>query len=416
VRGLRADLRDLEGSCVRFARLLRGRGLGVAPEQTARWLRSVRLLESRRPQDLYWSGRVNLLSSPGQLDTYDALFRAFWITLEHPAFDTLDALEALGTSASLRKRASFVDRDPGDAGASMREAHEMAGPGRGLPGMEAWARMQPAAEGGVAEKARDESKGEATRGVYSPCEILREKDFAAFTLADTAALRALLEGETWWTPRLISRRARPFTRGPRLDLRATLASVAHTGGEPVVLHRLRRRMSWHKWIFLCDISASMSAYSEGLLHCLQTVVVRRPRTEVFLFGTRLTRATPQLRRCRASATDAYLAGVRDWHGGTRLGESLEAFMRKYGDRGMGHGAIMFVLSDGLDQGEAGLVERVMRRLDRIARRIVWINPLKKSQGYQPLARGMAEALPFIDDFVSGHSFATLSEALMRASC
>ncbi|HVA37299.1 MAG TPA: VWA domain-containing protein [Candidatus Dormibacteraeota bacterium] len=414
--GWRADPRDVEGSCVRFARLLRARGVRVGPDQAARWLRSLALLTCRRPQDLYWSGRANLLTSPAQFETYDALFRSFWITLDHPALDANDARETRGVPQGEQRRAASSELEPGENAASRRPGGESAAPGRGLPGMEAWARTQTAHEhGGTSEDARDEQESEAARGLYSPLEMLREKDFAAFTPADAAALRGLLERDAWWEARMASRRTRPAPRGRRLDLRATLASSARTGGDPLSVRRRSRRTAWRKWIFLCDVSASMAPYTEGLLQSLHVVAARRPRTEVFLFGTRLTRVTPQLRRCRSQDVGAYVAGVRDWHGGTRLGGALEGFLRQYGRRGMAHGAVVFVLSDGLDQGEAGHVEAAMRSLARLAHRIVWINPLKKSPRYEPLARGMAEALPYVSDFASGHSLGALSEVLARTS-
>ena len=398
---------------MRFARLLRERGVPVAPEQTARWIRSLELLKARRPQDLYWSGRVNLLSAPGQMETYDALFRAFWITLEHPALEAVEAYEVRRTPRGERREAALrADELHGERG---RERDATVGPGRGLPGMEAWLRVQPAEESGAADTARagDEER-DAARGLYSSLELLRERDFAALSRADAAALRALLRGTPWWLPTVPSRRSRTGRRGERLDLRATLALIARSAGEPVALRYRRRVAIWRKWVFLCDISASMAPYTEAYLECLQTVVARRPRTEVFVFGTRLTRVTPHLRRARTPEAGAELAGVRDWHGGTRLGESLERFLRLYGNRGMAHGAVIFVLSDGLDEGEAGHVDVAMRRLRSLARRIVWINPLKQSPRYEPLARGMAEALPYLDDFASGHNLATLAEALRQA--
>ena len=411
MRGWRADLRDVAGSCVRFVRRLRERGIPVAPEQTARWIRSLELLGVARPQDLYWSGRVNLLSAPGQMETYDALFRAFWITLEHPALNAIDARE---TQRMPRGEQRETALEAGERGGEPGVGGEATGPPRGLPGMEAWARMQPAEGSDADDQAHANDQSDAARGLYSRLELLRERDFATLSPAERADLRAMLHSTAWWLPTMRSRRSRAAQRGGRLDLRATLASIARSAGEPVVLRYRRRVTTWRKWVFLCDISASMAPYTEAYLQCLQTVVTRRPRTEVFVFGTRLTRVTPHLRRVRTPETGAELAGVRDWHGGTRLGESLERFLRQYGNRGMAHGAVVFVLSDGLDEGEAGHVEAAVRRLRSLAHRIVWINPLKKSPRYAPLARGMAEALPYLDDFVSGHNVATLAEALARA--
>jgi uncharacterized protein with von Willebrand factor type A (vWA) domain len=248
--------------------------------------------------------------------------------------------------------------------------------------------------------------------MYSDIEVLREKDFAAYQGEDETQLLQLLNQRTeWLLPRTRSRRLRPALRGGMIDLRRSVADAVRHGGDPTRLFRRANRVRWRKWVFLCDVSASMAPYSRAFLRFLQLVAGRRRSTEVFLFGTRLTRVTPQLRR--PAGPDLHLESVPDWHGGTRLGEALERFLRQYGQRGMAHGAVLFILSDGLDVGVPGQVSAAMAGLDRIARRIVWVNPLKRTQGYQPLARAMAEALPYVDELVSGHNYARLVALLRR---
>jgi len=157
----------------------------------------------------------------------------------------------------------------------------------------------------------------------------------------------------------------------------------------------------------------MGPYLRDALLVLQAVVTRRPRSEAFLFGTRLTRITPLLRRSTPGRFDHLLPAVQDWQGGTRLGQALQTFRREYARRGMGHGAVIVILSDGLDQGEAGLVAQAMAALRRLAWRVIWVNPLKRSPRYRPEARAMVEAMPYVDELLGGHDLASLAKVLAR---
>jgi uncharacterized protein with von Willebrand factor type A (vWA) domain len=190
-------------------------------------------------------------------------------------------------------------------------------------------------------------------------------------------------------------------------------AALRTGGEPI-------RRSWvaptprpRNVVILCDISGSMEPYAAALMRFVHAAVAgggsgRSSRVEAFALGTRLTRLTRQLTwRDPDQALAAAARAVLDWSGGTRLGEGLRAFNDGWGIRGMARGALVVILSDGWDRGAPELLAEQMGRLHRVAHRIVWVNPLKSSAGYAPLARGMAAALPFVDDFVEGHSLAAL---------
>lgn len=416
----RATPHALHASCIRFGRLLRESGLPVTPERVIRWLRSLEILGCEHPADLYWSGRVNLVSSQAHLHRYDDLFRHFWLLLEHPALDP----EAGGV-------ASRLHQPPGRRGFDHPFLLPGGGPGHGEEERASEAGARPTTDGREQDRrwrlgdpyvppaAKVQSKEEEplatpAPGLYSDMEILREKDFAAYRREDEEILRRILaDRPRWLLPDMRSRRSRPDLRGSRIDLRRTLADSIRRAGEPVRLLHRRPAQRWRKWLFLCDISASMAPYTRGLLLVLQAVAARRRATEVFLFGTRLTRVTPQLRRVNDNGLDVMLQNVTDYHGGTRLGESLERFIDLYGRRGMAHGAVIFILSDGLDQGEPGRVAAAMRRLDRMACRIAWVNPLKRTRGYAPLAQGMSEALPHLDEFISGHNLTDLLALLNR---
>jgi uncharacterized protein with von Willebrand factor type A (vWA) domain len=171
-------------------------------------------------------------------------------------------------------------------------------------------------------------------------------------------------------------------------------------------------------ILLCDVSGSMDAYSRALLRFLHAAVVSRGRVEAFALGTRLTRLTRDLSSHDPDAAiSAAARHVVDWSGGTRLGEGLRRFNDEWGVRGMARGAIVVIMSDGWDRGDPELLAEQMERLHRVAHRIVWVNPLKASPGFAPLARGMAAALPYVDEFVEGHSLAsleTLAEVVARS--
>jgi uncharacterized protein with von Willebrand factor type A (vWA) domain len=176
----------------------------------------------------------------------------------------------------------------------------------------------------------------------------------------------------------------------------------------------RARSQPRRVVLLCDISGSMAAYSRVLLRFMHAGVISGERLEAFVLGTRLTRVTKELTtrdpdRALKSASET----VRDWSGGTRLGDTLKEFVDRWGQRGMARGAVVVILSDGWDRGDVEVLAEQMMRLSRLAYKVIWVNPLKAAPGYQPLARGMAAALPYVDVFLSGHNFEGLEE-LARA--
>jgi uncharacterized protein len=245
---------------------------------------------------------------------------------------------------------------------------------------------------------------------WSEIELLRERDFATMSDAERAAARRLLARLARRGPTRRSRRQRPSTRrGGRPDQRRTVRAALRHGGEPI-----ERR--WHAparrerpLVLVVDVSGSMAPYARMLLHYVHAAVVARRRVEAFAFGTRLTRITRELRgRDPEPALARAAAAGGDWSGGTRIGEALAELNREHGRR-VGRGAIVAILSDGWDRGDPERLAVEMARLSRTAHRLVWLNPLKADPRYEPLARGMAAALPHVDDFLSGHSVASLEE-------
>jgi len=256
---------------------------------------------------------------------------------------------------------------------------------------------------------------EIVPAAWSAAELLGDKDFAEYTDSERAAARRILRRLAAHGPMRPSRRTRAsHRRGPRPsgaspDLRRTVRSSLRHGGEPFERHWREPGRRPRPLVLVCDVSGSMEPYARMLLAYMQACVAARRRVEAFAFGTRLTRVTGELRGRDPDVALARAAGsVADWSGGTRIGDALSALNREHAGR-VGRGAIVVVLSDGWDRGDPDLLAGEMERLQRCAHRVVWMNPLKAAAGYEPLTRGMAAALPYVDRFLAGNSLASLEE-------
>ena len=245
---------------------------------------------------------------------------------------------------------------------------------------------------------------------WSEVELLRERDFAAMSDAERAAARRLLARLAKRGPTRRSRRLRPSARrGGRPDHRRTVRAALRHGGEPVDRRWHAPALGERPLVLVLDVSGWMAPYARMLLHYVHAAVAARRRVEAFAFGTRLTRITRELRgRDAGPALDRAARAGGDWSGGTRIGEALAELNREHGRR-LGRSAVVVVLSDGWDRGDPARLAAEMARLSRTAHRLVWLNPLKADPRYEPLARGMAAALPHVDHFLSGHSVASLEE-------
>jgi uncharacterized protein with von Willebrand factor type A (vWA) domain len=249
--------------------------------------------------------------------------------------------------------------------------------------------------------------------VYSAAEVLRKKDFATLNPDELADARCFLAEMRWTATRRRSRRSRPSRSGRKLDLRRSVRRSLRHGGELLELARRGPKMKRRQLVLLCDISGSMDRYTRLLLHFLYSVEASLQRVEVFVFGTRLTRITRVLRRRDPDAAIAAVAShVQDWAGGTRIGDSLRTFNRRWARRVLGQGAIVLIISDGWDRGDPELLAAEMARLQRSSYRLLWLNPLLGSSSYRPLTQGIQAALPFVDDFLPVHNLASL-EALAQ---
>jgi uncharacterized protein with von Willebrand factor type A (vWA) domain len=262
------------------------------------------------------------------------------------------------------------------------------------------------------EGAQPNKVGEAEMrpAAFSEVELLHEKDFAHYTDRERAQARAIIMRLAQHMPMREARRTRATRRrGVRPDLQATVRASLRHAGEP-----LDRRWRAHvqgprKLVLVCDVSGSMAPYARMLLQYLHAAVATHRRVEAFVFGTRLTRITHELGiRDPDRALDRASAAVVDWSGGTRIGASIATLNRVHGRR-LGRGSVIVILSDGWDRGDPALLATEMARLRRSAHRVIWLNPLKAAPDYEPLARGMAAALPHTDHFLAGNSLRSLAE-------
>ncbi|MGI9586357.1 MAG: vWA domain-containing protein [Acidimicrobiia bacterium] len=246
----------------------------------------------------------------------------------------------------------------------------------------------------------------------SSAERLMDIDFADLSDDEAAAVASLLASMVWTVASFRSRRWRPSKRGTVRDLRRTFKAMTGPHGDLIPLAYSTRRPRQRPLIVLADISGSMERYSEMLLHFVHGAQSRFHRVEAFVFATRLTRVTRQLeRRDPSQALRQVAIAVPDWSGGTRIGEALRTFNRLWSRRVVAGGPVVLIISDGWDTGDPALLAAEMRRLRRSVHRIIWLNPLAGHEGYAPEARGMAAALPYLDELVAGGTARNLEELI-----
>lgn len=353
---------DAVATVVGLARTLRAAGLPASPDRVQQCVRALAVLDPARREDVYWAGRLSLCAGPDDVEAYDRAFDAFF------------------------------------AGVTVGERRQQPVPRRVV---------LPAA--GDLDAARGEGEEMAVMAASaSTAEVLRDRDVGRLTKAERAELARLLAALRLPGETRRSRRLRPAPRGG-IDRARTVRELLRRGGEPARLRHQVRRRRQRRVVLLVDVSGSMSAYADALLRFAHAAA-RRGTTpsEVFTIGTRLTRVTREMsHRDPDAALAAVARAVPDWSGGTRLGELLKEFLDRWGQRGTARGAVVVLLSDGWERGDPALLGQQMQRLSRLAHRVVWANPRKAAPGYQPLAAGMAAALPYVDDFVEGHSLAAL---------
>ena len=382
---------------VLFARLLRHAGMTVGTGQILDLTRALDVIDVGNRADLYHTMRVILVGRREDLIVFDTLFNLFW------SGRTAEALAE--RAAANRKQSAEPD------------AIEDCLPDRDNPDDSAPRIVQLAYQSEEASEDEEESEEEESQPqvmmAYSRDEILRQKDFDAFTAEESQRARRLMEEMRWKIARRRTRRFEAHNLGQSLDLRKTIRRNLKNGGEVFSLAHRRLRTRPRPLVLICDISGSMDRYSRTLLQFLHTVEHGLDRVEAFVFATRLTRVTHELRtRDPGTALNEVGKHVQDWAGGTRIGDALKEFNYRWSKRVLGRGAIVMIISDGWDRGDIPTLRREMERLQRNCFRLIWLNPLLGLASYQPLTQGIQAALPFVDDFLPVHNLDSL-EALGR---
>jgi uncharacterized protein with von Willebrand factor type A (vWA) domain len=384
------EMSDLASLAVLFADRLRQAGLPMSQEGAGRLVRGLRLVNPVRLDDLYWVGRITLVTRAEDLDTFDRVFN-------HVFRGITDIAETRGDPASPPPART---RPPTNGASKGPTTSHRIDAGQATP-----AGQQPT------DPNPKEDRPDATIGIASSQERLASTDFASLDEQELLQLQQLMRQLRLAPPLRPGRRTRRHRRGDQLDLRATLRRSRHTGGDPVEHVYGRRRMRARRLVVLCDISGSMAPYARAYVQFLHATA-GSSRAEVFTFATRLTRLTRALRVVDPGVALGRAAqAAPDWRGGTRIGESLKTFLDNYGRRGAARRAIVVIVSDGWERDDPTLLGEQMARLGRLAHRVVWVNPRTADPRYQPLAGGMAAALPHCDAVVSGHTLAALNDVI-----
>ena len=360
-----------ERVAVGFCRVLRRAGVRLPPSATINFVEALGLVGAETRDAVYWAGRATLIHRPEDIVLYDRVFSVYWQKRVGETVGFEGTPQPVVLALDLGE-----DNGPDDAG-----------------------------------DESDDGDSEIQPVRFSRTEILTSKDFADCTQQELDELTRLMSRLAFTTSQRRSRRLTPTKgRGDRPDLRRTVRRALRHHGEPMHRAYLEKSTRPRRLVLVLDVSGSMEPYARALIRFAHAATVARGRVEVFALGTRLTRLTRHLTsRDPDMALSAALPEVKDWAGGTRLGEGIREFNDEWGIRGMARGSIVVILSDGWDRGDPTELAAEMERLRRVTRELIWVNPLKATPGYAPLAAGMAAALPHVDRFIEGHSYASLEQ-------
>ncbi|HVC99574.1 MAG TPA: VWA domain-containing protein [Candidatus Dormibacteraeota bacterium] len=370
------DRPDLLPRLAGFARLLHDAGLDAGPGRLKDATLALNHIDLGSESDFRESLRTVFVTRKDELPLFDAAFDIYWAPPDPRIL-----------AGSIPGRSRSLPMAPERAKAWLKAL--------GLPQSELG-------------REQDEKSFTATSSGYSSEEMLRAKSFDQMSWQETEEVRRLLAQSPW---RLAERRTRRLTpsRSGVIDLRRTTRRAVRSSGELVELMHRKQRVRRRPLVLLCDVSGSMERYSRQLL-IFAHAIARREDVETFVFSTRLTRITRQLRRREVDrALEGVGHSVHDFSGGTRIGAALHEFNRKWARRVLGHGAVVILISDGWDRGDPSLLATELARLRRQSHRLIWLNPLLGSEGYEPLTRGMAAALPHTDEFMAAHNLKSLDD-------
>ncbi|MEC9454587.1 MAG: VWA domain-containing protein [Pseudomonadota bacterium] len=370
----------LARNIMHFARALRATGLPVGPGKTLEAVQAADLIGLAPRHDFYWAMHAVFVERAAQRQVFDQAFRLFWRNPEE-----------------LRRMMAVAAPTAAEKGAPEKISRRVA---------DALSPDDP-----PKPQAEDEIEVEldATQ-TYSAMEVLQEMDFDSMSKEEVEEAKRVIAEMRLPIMEIPTRRFAADPRGAKIDMRATLRAGMRTSGAIMPL-KYRRRVTRHPpLVVLCDISGSMSRYSRMFLHLVHAITNDRDRVYSFIFGTRLTNITRHLQyRDVDVALDRVANAALDWSGGTRIGESLLDFNRSWSRRVLGQGAVVLLITDGLDRGDVDGLEREIERLHKSCRRLIWLNPLLRFEGFRPEARGVRAILPHVDDFRTVHSLNSLSD-------
>ncbi|SHK74677.1 hypothetical protein SAMN05444414_10115 [Roseovarius marisflavi] len=397
----RLDLPDdpkLTHNITHFARALRAAGLPIGTGRVIDAIRAVAVAGFTSRTDFFYTLRACLVTRPEHLVVFAQIFRLYWRDpryVEHMMAMMLPAIRG-------------VQEDRSAQAAEKRAAEAL------LDGI---SRDAPEIEEQESDEVQIEIDASAT---MSGEERLRQLDFEQMSNAEMTAAKRMLARLTLPVAPFASRRGEASPQGRQIDARRSLRAALRHGGEMRRIHRKKPRERWPNLVVICDISGSMSQYSRMVLHFLHAVANQKgagwAKVHAFTFGTRLTNITRQL---ATRDVDAALAAAgrqaQDWEGGTKIGACLHEFNRDWSRRVMGQGAVVLLITDGLDRDAPEALGHEMERLHLSSRRLIWLNPLLRWEGFAPKAQGIRAMLPHVDAFRAGHSIATLEDLALAIS-
>jgi len=357
-----------------FGRLLRRAGLDVHTGRLQDLAEALQQINLAARDEVYHTCRTLLIHRREDIPTFDAVFAMFW-----------------------RDHGADAEQMAGDAPRTSRDA--ATAPSAGL---------EVDADEAGANAPEPEEDDEQWR-TWSDVSTLAHKDFSDFTPDEIAIAQTALDRLTW-TPGMRRTRRWVAGRGARVDVRRAIARSLRTGGDVVVFPREKRRQRPRPLVLLCDVSGSMERFSRMLLHFAYAMTRQQGQIEVFLFSTRLTNITADL---KTRGLDRALArvsqSVEDWSGGTRIGDALRELNKRWSRRVLVRGPVVLIISDGWDRGDPAVIRTEMSRLQRSCHHLIWLNPLIGTTDYAPLTRGLQAALPFVHDFMAVRTLTNLAD-------
>jgi hypothetical protein len=370
----------LVDNIMQFARILRGAGLPVGPGQVIEVLRAVQQVGIGNRDDFYWALFATCVTRIEQKPLFDQAFHIFW------------------RNPKLRERLMQM---------LLPQLQSETEPQKGQPVATRLAEALSSGSQPEAAPEREEITVDASL-TWSDRELLQDKDFDQMTMAELRQTRALIAALRFAFPEVRTRRFRADQAGRRADQRATMRATLRSGGDLVPLRFRTARWQPPPLVVLCDISGSMGRYSRLLLHFVHALTNDRSRVSTFLFGTRLTNITRALRHRDVDVAVAQAAAqVTDWSGGTRIGQCLHEFNRLWSRRVLGQGAIVLLISDGLDKDAGVNLAQEAERLSMSCRRLIWLNPLLRFEGFAPKSLGIRAILPYVDELRPVHNLTSL---------